>query len=134
MRTLPFKRIVFTLFACAVGLAGCAGGGGGGGGGADAGVRRSSSRVTAEELASVYELDLYGAIQRLRPAWLRPGTRGALPQLIVNGTPQSAGIESLRSYRATDAQEMELMSASDATTRYGTGYTAGAILVTTARR
>lgn len=133
MQTLPLKRIVFTLFALSLGLAGCASGGGGGGG-TEGGVRRSSNRIVAEELASVSELDLFSAVQRLRPAWLRPGTRGAMPQLIVNGSPSSAGVESLRSFRATDVTSLEFMSASDATTRFGTGYTAGAILVTTGRR
>lgn len=133
MRTLPLKRIVFTLFAFSLGLAGCASGGGGGGG-SEGGVRRSSNRIVAEELASVAELDLFSAVQRLRPAWLRPGTRGTMPQLIVNGSPNSAGVEGLRSFRATDVTSLEFMSASDATTRFGTGYGAGAILVTTGRR
>lgn len=130
MRILEHKRLFLVLFALSLGLAACAGGSGGSG---SSGPRRSSTRITAEELGNVAELDLFSAIQRLRPAWLRAGTRGALPQVIVDGTPQQGGVEALRAFRATDATGLELMSASDATTRYGTGYTAGAIVVTTRR-
>jgi len=129
MRILSHKRLIFFLFALSLGLAGCAAGGSGGSGG----PRRSSNSITAEELAEVSELDLFSAIQRLRPAWLRSGSRGALPSVIVDGTPQQGGAEALRSYRATDVTGLELMSASDATTRYGTGYTNGAIIVSTRR-
>jgi len=128
MRTPTHKRLILTLFALSLGLGACAAGGGGA-----TAPRRNSTRITAEELADVAELDLFGAVQRLRPQWLRPGTRGALPQVIVDGTPQQGGIESLRSFRAMDASALELMSASDATTRFGTGYTEGAIIVTTRR-
>ena len=133
MRALPHKRFLIAMLALSVGLVGCASGGGGGGG-AESGARRgSSNRIVADELAGVSELDLYSAVQRLRPAWLRAGTRGQLPSVILDGTPQSAGAEALRSFRATDVTSLELMSASDATTRYGTGYTGGAIIISTRR-
>lgn len=129
MRILSHKRLILFLFALSLGLAGCAAGGSGNSGGA----RRSSNRIAADELAEVAELDLFSAIQRLRPAWLRSGTRGALPSVIVDGTPQQGGVEALRSYRSTDVTGLELMSASDATTRYGTGFTNGAIIISTRR-
>jgi hypothetical protein len=120
------------MLALSLGLVGCASGGGGGSG--TDGVRRGgSNRIVADELAGVSELDLFSAVQRLRPAWLRAGTRGQLPSVIVDGTPQPNGAEALRSYRATDVTSLELMSASDATTRYGTGYTGGAIIISTRR-
>ena len=133
MRAHPNRRFFVAILALSLGLVGCASGGGGGGG-TDGGARRgSSNRIVADELAGVSELDLFSAIQRLRPAWLRAGTRGQMPAVIVDGTPQQAGVEALRSYRATDATGLELMSASDATTRYGTGYTGGAIIISTRR-
>lgn len=128
MRVLSHKRLIFLLFALSLGLTACASGGGGA-----TAPRRSSTRITAEELAEVAELDLLNAVQRLRPQWLRSGPRGAAPQVIVDGTPQQGGIDALRSYRALDVTGLELMSASDATTRYGTGYTEGAIVVSTRR-
>jgi hypothetical protein len=116
----------------AITLTGCAGGGGSGGA-SEAPRRGSSTRIVADELAGVAELDLYTAVNRLRPTWLRPQSRGTLPVIIVDGTPQAGGVDSLRSMRASDVAELQYMSASDATTRYGTGYTAGAIVVSTRR-
>lgn len=133
MFSFAHRRVLIALFAVLLGASGCASAGGGGAGG-DGGGRRSSTRIAADELATVSELDLFSAVQRLRPQWLRPGTRGALPGLIVDGTPQSGGVEQLRSYQAADVGSLELMNASDATTRYGTGYTQGAIVVNTRRR
>jgi len=133
MRALPSPRYVIALFALALalGLGACAGAASGGTSGG--GVRRSSNRIDEVELATVAETDVYMAINRLRPAWLRAGSRGTLPEILLDGTPQSGGPEVLRNFRAADVSLLEYMSASDATTRYGTGYTAGAILVTTKR-
>jgi len=124
----PSRALVAT-FALALGLSACASGGGGGGGT----PRGSSTRIIGEELATVAQLDLYTAVSRLRPQWLRPGTRGQLPEVIVDGTRQQGGADVLRSMRANDVSELQFMSASDATTRYGTGFTAGAIIVSTRR-
>jgi hypothetical protein len=77
------------------------------------------------------ELDVYQAIGRLRPAWLRISPQGASPVVVVDGSPQMGGLEQLRSFQAADVTALEYMSASDATTRFGTGYSGGAILVTT---
>lgn len=134
MRTQPRKRLFLALLALSFGLSGCAGGGSGAGSGAEAiGVRRSSNRITADELATVSELDLRAAVNRLRPAWLRAGSRGALPAVILDGSPQGGGVDIMSSMRAADVASLEFLSASDATTRYGTGYSAGAIVITTHR-
>lgn len=132
MRILPRKRSLALLFGLALLLPGCSATTSGGSG--EGGVRRATNRISAEELAAVSDLDAWSAISRLRPSWLRQGTRGASPALIVDGTPESGGLETLRSFRTTDLTMLELMSAADATTRYGTGYTSGAIVVTTKRR
>ena len=131
MRTPVSPHRLFAFAALALTLAGCAGAGGGAAAG---GARRgSSTRIVADELATVAELDLFGAVNRLRPTWLRPQSRGTLPVVVVDGTPQAGGVDALRSMRAADVSELEYMNASDATTRYGTGYTAGAIIVSTRR-
>ena len=130
MRPRPSPHRLIAFAALALTLAGCAGSAGG----AAQGPRRgSSTRITADELASVAELDLFSAVNRLRPTWLRPQSRGTLPEIIRDGTPQPGGVDVLRSMRAADVSELEYMSSSDATTRYGTGYTAGAIVVTSRR-
>lgn len=132
MRILPRTRFLAIVFGLALVLPGCSTTTSGSGG--EGGVRRATNRISAEELTEVAELDLHSAINRLRPSWLRQGSRGTLPALIVDGSPQSDGIDGLRSFRAADVAGVELMTASDATTRYGTGYTSGAIVVTTRRR
>jgi len=129
MRSRLAPRHLFAFVALALTLAGCAGGGGASG----STPRGSSTRIVADELTTVAELDLFTAIGRLRPTWLRPGSRGTLPGVIVDGTPQAGGVESLRSFRASDVGQIQFMNSSDATTRYGTGYTAGAIVVSTRR-
>jgi len=78
------------------------------------------------------ELNVYDAIQRLRPSWLR-GRVGSAPVVLVDGTSQGGDLRTLRSYRVRDIEEIEYMSASDATNRYGTGYGSGVILLTTRR-
>jgi len=128
MRTLPAKTFLLALSALTLGLAGCASGGGG----ADGGPRRSTNRIVMDELAPLQQLDCYQAIQRLRPNWLR--TRGSTPpQVMVDGSRQAGGMDVLRGYRAADIQEMRFISGTDATTRFGTGYDGGAIMLTTRR-
>lgn len=128
MRFNRSSRACVTMFALALGVAGCASAGGGSGA-----PRGSSTHIIPEELATVSQLDLYTAVSRLRPQWLRPGTRGQLPEVLVDGTRQQGGADILRSMRANEVGELEYMSAADATTRYGTGFPAGAILVSTRR-
>lgn len=120
---------VLALFL-ALSLGACASGGGSE---AESGPRRSSNRLTTEELETVSQFDLYTAVSRLRPQWLRSGSRGTLPGVILNGSPQPGGVEFLRNLRAGEVTGLQFMSAADATTRYGTGYPSGAILVTTGR-
>ena len=130
MRVLSSRRLMVASFALMIGLAGCATGGSGGGGGGGGG---SGNRLTAEDLVDVQELDLFEAIRQLRGRWLNSRGRGT-PEVVVDGAPRQSGIDELRSLRVSDVQEVRYMSASDATTRFGTGYEAGAILVTTRRR
>ena len=129
MRSLKAKSMFVATLALTFGLAGCASGGGGGGDGAP---RGGANRIIMEELAPLQQLDCYQAIQRLRPNWLRQRGSSA-PQVMVDGSRQSGGLDVLRSYRAADVQEMRYISGTDATTRFGTGYDGGAIMITTRR-
>jgi len=128
MRVTRSSRALVAAFALALGLSACASGGGGTGGA----PRGSSNRITSDELATMSQLDLFTAVSRLRPQWLRPRS-GQLPEVVIDGAHQQGGTEVLRSMRASEAGQLEYMSAADATTRYGTGYTAGAIIVSTRR-
>ena len=128
MHSFPAKSLLLATFALTVGLAGCASGGGD----TDGTPRRSTNRIVREELVPLQQLDCYQAIQRLRANWLR--TRGgSQPQIMVDGSRQAGGLDVLRSYRAADIDEMQFVSGTDATTRYGTGYDGGVILLTTRR-
>ena len=125
------KLHVFLLCLLALGPAACASSAGSAGSGTQPGGHRASNRIDATELAPLSELDVYQAIGRLRPAWLRTSPQGALPVIVLDGSPQTAGLDFLRAFRTADVTTLEYMNASDATTRFGTGYTGGAILVTT---
>ena len=112
-------------------LMGCASGDGSGG------TRGGRDILTAEELATVNETNLYDAIKRLRPMFLI--SRGAtslrlgestLPKVYLDGSPYGDA-ETLRSMPLVGIHEVRFMDARDATTMYGTGHTAGIIMVKT---
>lgn len=129
MRPHAARYALSLAIALTLGLAGCASGGGSGGDGAP---RGTANRIIRAELEPLQQLDAYQAIQRLRPNWLR--TRGSqAPQVMVDGSRQAGGLDVLRSYRAADIEEIRFMSGTDATTRFGTGYDGGAILISTRR-
>ena len=130
MRVISSQRLMLAAFALMIGLAGCASGSGGSG---SSGSSSGPNRLTAADLVNQQELDLYDAIRQLRGRWLTSRGRGT-PRVVVDGSPRQSGIDELRSLRVSDVQEIEFLSASNATTRFGTGYDAGAILVTTRRR
>jgi len=131
MRAVTPRGALFILVAVTLGLSGCASGGGGGSGSGTSARRGSSTRIVEEELQTVTQLDVYSAIQRLRPTWLRTRTGGE-PMAHVDGNIVGTA-QALRSIRAADTQEIQFMSATDATTRFGTNYLNGVILVTTRR-
>ncbi len=107
--------------------------------GSNGGPRRSSNRITQEELADVPHITAWTAIKELRPRWLTArGVRNigegpqAYPQVYVDGHLLGDPMV-LHSLAVLDIESMEFMSASDATTRFGTGHQGGAILVQTKR-
>jgi len=100
-------------------------------------VAQTRNVITAEEVASVNVGTAYEVIEQLRPQFFQ--SRGpssirsntpATPIVYVNGV-RYGEIESLTSIRAMDVEEIRLLSASDATTRYGTGHVGGVIEVRT---
>jgi hypothetical protein len=114
-----------------VAVAACASGSGSGG------TRRSSStRLVAADFENDVGLDVYSIIQRHRPQWLqvRGGTTAQGPAriaIIIDGTRQQGSVEILRSIRGSEVDELRFLNSRDATTRYGTDMTAGAIEVDT---
>ena len=95
--------------------------------------RGSSTTLTQEELAETRTVNVYDAIQRLRPQWLtssgvRRGATGDPTQVYLDSN-RYGTIESLRGLSLGGVQEIRFLSASEATNRWGTGHTGGAILV-----
>lgn len=98
----------------------------------------TSQRVLgAEEIQSVAALTAYQAVKRLRPQWLRrrgvisirsPGSGQVVAY--VDGV-RVGGAEALERVQAVAVVEMEYLSGSEATTRFGEGHGGGAILVRT---
>lgn len=116
--------IVVGLAVAVLGAGGCASTGGGGGAG-------DRNVLTSEDLQGVANLDAYQAVSRLRSPWLR-GRGGQEVSVYVNGV-RRAGTEDLRMLDTADVEEIRFLSATEATTRFGTDNVGGAILVTTRR-
>lgn len=91
--------------------------------------------ITRAEIEASRADNVYELIQQLRPRFLR--TRGVSsmsdpsaghPVVYVNEV-RHGGLETLRSILVSQVDEIRYISASDATTRWGTGHTAGVIQV-----
>lgn len=94
--------------------------------------------LTAAQLVETRQRDAYEAVRALRPEWLRGRARSALtpgggsPAVFIDGSPpQDASI--LRTIPAGDVASIRYLGSSDATTRFGTGHAAGALVVRTHR-
>jgi len=93
--------------------------------------RLSRNLITADELSELSVSNAYEAVRRLRPAWLRARGRSGLPVVYRNNNRWGDDPRSLEDIRIDVISEMRFLSASDATTRYGSGFTGGVILVAT---
>ena len=130
---MHFSRRV--LATAMVMLAACASGGGGA-----SAAKQNPNVISAEEIDASSASNAYEVIQRLRPNFLR--TRGA-----VHGTPGATsamemvdlvvylnenrlgGSDQLRQISTSDIREIRYFNSSEATTKWGTGHSAGAIQV-----
>jgi hypothetical protein len=126
------RFVALALLALAVGCASS---------GASAG-KQNPNVITTEEIGQSTASTAYELIQRLRPNYLR--TRGA-----VHGSPTASGenrletvdlvvylnenrlggTDQLRQMPISEIREIRYYSASEATTKWGTGHSAGAIQV-----
>lgn len=104
---------------------------------AGGGPSRSAGTLRADEIAEAGVLTAHEAIERLRPQWLHTRSSptssnpdGSPPTLYVDGI-RSNGIRELERIRASVVEEMRFLSPTDATNRFGTDHTGGAILITT---
>lgn len=96
---------------------------------------RSANLISQQELGEMTGgLDAFQAVERLRPRWLgRQSTSlsaSSSAGVVVDGLTRG-GLELLQGLRVENIAEMRFLPASDATTRYGSGYPAGIIEVVT---
>jgi hypothetical protein len=91
------------------------------------------------ELEEIPEYTVMDGIRRLRPAWLQASTRPGIaaggggsryPRVHLDGVPLQ-DIQELENIRCADVRQMQFITGPDATTRWGTGYSNGVILITT---
>ena len=109
--------------------------------GASSPARQNQNVISSEEITASSATTAYEVIQKLRPNFLR--TRGAVHGAPVNGANnieavdlvvylnenRLGGSEQLRQIPTTDIREIRYFSASEATTKWGTGHSAGAIQI-----
>ena len=106
----------------------------------DSGERQASrnrSIITQEEILESSARDAYHAVQLLRPDWLR--SRGS--QSVRNTAPTSVvvyidgqrygGPTALEQFRTGSFKELRYYTASEATSRWGTGHGGGVIYLST---
>ena len=125
MRIVLSSILLLTLV-----LTGCASGSSPGG------QRRNPNVITTADLREMDAegLTAFQTIQRMRPQWLRSrgvgsfGGGSSLPKVLVEEAPFGE-VDDLRSMDVSEIDELRFLGAADATTRFGTGYPAGAILV-----
>jgi len=98
--------------------------------GSGAGSTSSSNVLTRQELSTVAVQNLYDAVNRLRPAFLRARTTssgpGFLPEVFVDGL-RKGSTEVLRTISTMEVAEIRYLSVQDATTRYGMNVPAGVL-------
>lgn len=128
MKTKRSALAAALLLAAALGCAAGASGGPSGPG--------SRDQITREELADLNVDDVMSAVSLLRPRWLRfrpmrtPGSPEPVVGVVIDGQPRGS-IADLEMMSIWNVELVRFMTAADATIRYGTGYTGGAIVVTT---
>jgi hypothetical protein len=132
---------------CALGLVFAACGGGGSGSPSQPSTaarpaRGTANIITEAEINTGAYQNALEAVQNLRPAMLIPrgvggnetGTNVAsIPIVVYQDDVRLGELTNLQNIPANRIKEIRFLNARDATTRYGTGHTSGAIVVTTKR-
>ena len=97
------------------------------------------NEITPEELQTTSVDDVMEAISLLRPQWLRsrpsrtPANPNPVVGVVIDGRVQSRR-EDLAQIPISDVARIQFLNAADATIRYRTGDSGGAIVVTTRGR
>jgi len=100
--------------------------------------RSTGNVVGGEELTGTGATNVYEALQRLRPQWLtsaRIRRGGSGDELVVYLDSNRYGtLTSLQQLSVGGIQEVRYYGASEATNRFGTGHTGGAIVVSMSKQ
>jgi hypothetical protein len=100
--------------------------------------RSTGNVVGSEELTGTGATNVYEALPRLRPQWLtsaRIRRGGSGDELVVYLDSNRYGtLTSLQSLSLGGIQEVRYFGASEATNRFGTGHTGGAIVVSMSKQ
>jgi len=95
--------------------------------------RRSNDVMTEQELRESTVLTALDAVRQHRPTWLRG--RGATSMgtqaepVVYYADLRMGGVQSLSQFNIGGIKELRYFNATEATNRWGTGHSAGAILV-----
>lgn len=107
--------------------------------GAPQGVAPNSDIIRRDELSKSSALNAYEAVQRLRPQFFRSRGRTSIirqqsttPTVILDDRPLG-DVSYLRDLAVSTIYEIRYLTASQAQTKYGSGYPGGAIVVISAR-
>lgn len=97
----------------------------------------SRNLITRAELSGSNDRNVFEAVRRLRPSWLRYRGQSVLTgpdreglRVYLNGA-FFGDAQALGSLQVTDVGEVRFLDAREATLRFGTGHTVGAIMVAT---
>ena len=127
------RGTTFAVLTAALLLAGCASSG------EDSGPGRSRNLITAAELMEVPHSTVYEAVRALRPRWLQAragatfSSRELQTAMVYIDGQLRGGLDEMHTLVPVEVGELRFMSASDATTRFGTNHIGGAIVITTRR-
>lgn len=106
---------------------------------ADDRVSGSQNVISRAELDRIVASTAFEAIEQLRPQWLQPRgptsvlePQGTLPTVYVDGRP-AGDLAALSAIPTEEITELHYVSPTEATTRWGTGVSGGAIEVVTQR-
>ena len=139
------RPLAALICSCMVAVAGCASSGTPAAGTGDVSpevmrgsvaVQSNPEVVTGDEIRETGVGNVYEALRRLRPLWLRARSgaasiaspQGTAPVVYVAGAPFGE-LRSLQTMTVDRVRRVEFINARDATTRYGTGHSGGVILV-----
>lgn len=129
MTRSTFSRLAFVLILA--GVTACASSG-------PATTTSSSGNViTRADLEDLQRLNLYQAVQRLRPQWLQTRGMDSFEQdnevVVYVDNNRMGGPRELRRINPIEVGEIRYLDSRQATTQFGRGHPSGAILVFTER-